>query len=469
MEVIGIHKEESNIRLACMKQVRGEISIEFLEKQRDLFFTKKDPFIVTGIEGQDLLLRKLATPLKKERALTKTLPFQLEALIPYQLSEVVVKPIYFPDDEGTEAVFFTVSKKHLSAHIENYDEEGLSPDWVSTTPMALSRFANYVCPETLNLIVFHTGKDKIQIVSIQKGLIASHLTLHLGARDFEGGKDQKLIEKLKREVDRAFCFLDHKNQLDEERKILFCGEMALDMEGLVSDAMNMTPVYGDGRGEHSYSEICRFAIPMGLALDALKNDERSIQFRQGDYISQKGLSFLKKKLLIGAVSACAIFICGAVTSHIYFTHKEKGMIRHIKGLIGAYQTALPSLRMIDTGSKVQEVVDDVNRALYASKGKENYFAPPPLVSDLLAFLSDHPNGKDIEITKVDYELISHPSFDHPREAFLPKVKLHFHTEDAKKARMFHDAIVDDESFVDGSREIDWKRNNEQYEITFYLR
>jgi len=35
--------------------------------------------------------------------------------------------------------------------------------------------------------------------------------------------------------------------------------------------------------------------------------------------------------------------------------------------------------------------------------------------------------------------------------------------------MFHDAIVDDESFVDGSREIDWKRNNEQYEITFYLR
>ena len=116
MEVIGIHREDSTVHLACLSMAGGEVSIEFLEKERKVLSMVKDPYLVSGIEGQDLLIRHLKTPLKKKRALHKTLPFQLEALIPYKLEEVVVKPIYISHEKETEALFFTVSKKNLENH-----------------------------------------------------------------------------------------------------------------------------------------------------------------------------------------------------------------------------------------------------------------------------------------------------------------------------------------------------------------
>jgi len=323
MEVIGIHKEDSNISIACISQVNGEMSIEFLEKQRDAFFSKKNPYIVTGIEGQDLLLRRLKTPLKKARALHKTLPFQLEALIPYQLDEVVVKPIYISDKDGTEALFFTVSKRNLENHISSYEEEGLSPEWVSAVPMALSRFASFTCPELSTLVVFHIGLTKIQIISQREGKILSHLTLHMGSNDLGKSMDQKAVAKLKREVDRAFCFLAHKEEGNQDRKVLFCGEMASAVEALLSKDQELLPVHGEGRGGFSWGMVRPFAIPIGFALDALKNDQMSVQFRQGDYVPKQCMKTLKRKYFAGfAPLLCCFYLQRLLLNYSFLKRKK---------------------------------------------------------------------------------------------------------------------------------------------------
>ena len=469
MEVIGIHKEDSNIRIACISQVNGEVSIEFLEKQGDAFFSKKDPYIVTGIEGQDLLLRRLKTPLKKQRALHKTLPFQLEALIPYQLDEVVVKPIYIPSSEETEALFFTVSKKNLESHISSHQEEGFSPEWVSAIPMALSRFASFTCPESSTLVVFHIGLTKIQIVSQREGKILSHLTLHMGSIDLGKGMNQKAVAKLKREVDRALCFLAHKEEGSEDRKVLFCGEMSAEIEALLSKEQGLVPVHGDGRGGFSWDMVRPFAIPVGLALDSLKNDQMSIQFLQGDYVSKRCMQTLKRKMLRGMCVAAALFLTATIASQLFFSKKEKILLEHVESLAERYEEDLPKLHHIDKKGNLKEVMEDIHHVLRATKGKENYFASPPLVSDLLAFLSTHPLLEDIELTQIDYELKKYPTIEKPKEVYLPKVRVSFTTPVAKKARAFHDAIVENEAIVNGSEEIDWKRNDDHYEIAFYLR
>lgn len=468
MEVIGIHKEDSNLRIACISQVKGEVSIEFLEKQRDAFFSKKDPYIVTGIEGQDLLLRRLKTPLKKQRALHKTLPFQLEALIPYQLDEVVVKPIYIPNGDETEALFFTVSKKNLENHISSHEDEGLSPEWVSAVPMALSRFASFTCPEHSTLVVFHIGLTKIQIVSQREGKILSHLTLHMGSIDLGKGMDQKVVAKLKREVDRALCFLAHKEERTEDRQVLFCGEMSSEIEALLSKDQGLISVHGEGRGGFSWDMVRPFAIPIGLALDSLKNDQMSIQFRQGDYVSKQCMQTLKRKVLCGICIAAALFLFTTIASELFFSKKERTLLGHVESLVERYEEDLPKLRHIAAKGNLKEVMEDIHHVLRTTKGKENYFASPPLVSNLLAFLSAHLLLEDIELTQIDYELKKYPTTEKPKEVYLPKVRVSFTTPVAKKARAFHDAIVENESIVNGSEEIDWKRNDDQYEIAFYL-
>ena len=469
MEVIGIHKEDSNISIACISQVNGEMSIEFLEKQRDAFFSKKNPYIVTGIEGQDLLLRRLKTPLKKARALHKTLPFQLEALIPYQLDEVVVKPIYISDKDGTEALFFTVSKRNLENHISSYEEEGLSPEWVSAVPMALSRFASFTCPELSTLVVFHIGLTKIQIISQREGKILSHLTLHMGSNDLGKSMDQKAVAKLKREVDRAFCFLAHKEEGNQDRKVLFCGEMASAVEALLSKDQELLPVHGEGRGGFSWGMVRPFAIPIGFALDALKNDQMSVQFRQGDYVPKQCMKTLKRKILRGICTAALLFLFTTIASQLFFSKKEKILLGHVESLVERYEEELPKVRQIDAKGNLKEVMEDIHCAFRTTRGKENYFASPPLVSNLLAFLSAHPLLEDIDVTQIDYELKKYPTIEKPKEVYLPKVRVSFTTSEAKKARAFHDSIVEDESIVNGNEEIDWKRNDDHYEIAFYLR
>lgn len=466
MEIIGIHKDGSKIEVASLSQTGGEISIDLLEAHRDQFFSKKNPFIVTGVDGQDLLIRRLRTPLKKKRALNKTLPFQLEALIPYQLEDVVVKPIYIPMESETEALFFTVSKKNLEKHLESFEEEGLSPQWVSAVPMALSRFASLTCPDISNLVVFHMGATKTQIVSLQEGIIRSHLTLHMGADDL--GKGKKGSVKLKREVDRAFCFLSHKEEGCQQRHVLFCGERAEEVEALLTSEEEIVSVQGTGKGEYTWDMVRPFAISIGLSLDVLKNDSMSIQLRQGEYVSERCLKSIQRKLFFGIGVAAALFLFTALSSHLSFSKKEKAYKMHVTALIDRYKEDFPQLALIDKEVRLSKMMVDVRQELEGKKKKENVYLEPPRVADLLAFLSTHPQLEDIEVTKVSYELKQYPSLDRPKEIYVPRVRVAFTAHEAKRARDFHDAIVEDTDFVDGTKEIEWKRNEDRYEIAFYV-
>src|SRR5690554_2098356 len=111
MEFVGIQKENHFCRLAYLSKVHGEIVIQCLEKAQSSPEVKKNLSTVTAIEGQDLLVRHLSSPLKKRRALQKTLPFQLEPLIPYSLDEVIIKLLFYRGEGETEAHFFCVPKK----------------------------------------------------------------------------------------------------------------------------------------------------------------------------------------------------------------------------------------------------------------------------------------------------------------------------------------------------------------------
>ncbi len=456
MEVIGVQKEDSFYRVACLSLVNRELSIKYLEKEEEIPPFEKDSYVVTGIDGQDLLIRHLKTPLKKERALHKTLPFQLEALIPYSLEEVVVKPLYIVGKEGTAATFFTVSKENLGKHITSFQEKGLDPEGVSAASMALCRFARFFCPTLSSLSVFYVGKKKTQIVSIEEGEIGSHLTIHIGSSDFS---DSQVVNKLKQEVDRVFCFLAHKEGEKEERRVLFCGEMAREMESILKDyeGCTLTPVDIEGQKGFDAQTIRPFAIPIGLALDALKNDRESIQFRQEGFVSTRSLGIIKARLIRGGAIGLALLASLTLSSYLYFEKEEKKLLKQVERIASHYE------------KKVDEVRTYLDKTPRISKGEDHYFASPPRVSDFLAFLSAHPKLKEIDIHRIDYVLKSYPSLESPKTVYRPKVRLFFTSLEGQKAREFHDAIVDDGDFIDENGEIEWNRNENEYEIAFFLR
>lgn len=469
MEIVGVQKEKSFFRLAYLSMVNGEVVIKCLEKETKTPEFKKDLFVVTGIEGQDLLIRHLETPLKKIKALHKTLPFQLEALIPYSLDDVIIKPIYDIQEKETHALFFTVPKKTLEHHITDFQENGVDPEWVSAIPMALLRFANFVSPDEKDLVVFHIGMKKIQLVSIQDRKILSHITLHMGSQDLSDGDSATVVSKLKREVDRAFCFLAHKEKENGKRKVLFCGERTKEVENLLREEESLlTPINIEGHRGFDGETVRPYAISIGLAIDALRNDSSSIQFRQETFISKRSYSSIKRGLLYGGMLSGALFALTFIGLQVFCHKKEKALINKVENLVSHYEKEIPSLNGGAKGHSLEEILTDLNLRLRIPKNGELIFSNPPLITDFLSFISSHPKLEGIDVKRIDYDLKSYPSLQRSKDQYRPKVRLTFTSKEAKKAREFHDAIIDDENIVNREEEIEWKRNEDEYEIAFFL-
>lgn len=469
MEFIGIQKKRDFYRLAYLSTVQGEVAIQCLEKEQNPPEIKKNVFTVTGIEGQDLLIRHLTSPLKKKTALQKTLPFQLEPLIPYALDDVVVKPLFYTDKEEIEAHFFCVPKEALEKHLQGFQDSGTDPDWVSTLPTALSRFAAFVAPEEPSLIVFHIGSKKIQLVSIQDHKLFSHVTLHVGAEDLAVGDSAKIVEKLTREVDRALCFMAHKEETSGSRKVLFCGEKVKEVQALLEQKDSLLdPIEIEGHGGFSGESVRPYAIPIGLAIDALKNDPLSIQLRQEEYISKRSLTKIKKGMIRGGVLAASLFIVAWIFASVVYTKKENVLIREVDHLVSHYKPSISSLGNTK-GADLESILINLNKQLRIPKSGEHLYQPPPLVTDLLGFISTHPSLEGIDVKRLDFSLTHYPTIKSPTQPYRPKVHLMFSTDNAKKARAFHDAIIDDDQFIDKEGGIEWKRNENEYETAFFLR
>lgn len=464
MEVIGLQKEKDFYRLACLTMTKGKITIEYLKTLEFPLTLVKGPMIASGVEGQELLIRELKTPLKKKKALNKTLPFQLEGILPYSLNDVVVKPQYFFRKEETKALFFTVPKRALSHHIESLQAEGVDPDWVSSYPHALYRYGEFLSPSLATYLIFYLGVHSTELVAVDNKRIICHLTLRAGLTDLEADEG-----KLQRDIDRALFFLDKKGQ-GGHHQVIFCGQEAERLERLLlsQEKFPMSPVQGDEARGFDEEMIRPFAIPIGLALEALKDDASSLQLRQGEYSSKQSIKVLKKGLLRGGLIALLLFSSALVTGKLLLQKQENKIFNRLEELINHHREELPELRKIKAKGSVQSMLSELTQQVKETKTQEGYFSPPPRLADLLVYLSTHPAIKTIEIIELDYQLIRYPDLDHPQAPYVPKVTLTFTTTDSVEARGFHDAIVEDEGVVNLEKEIGWKRNENTYEISFFL-
>lgn len=500
MEFIGIYQDGSQLKVAAMGR---DHLIERLDAPPTFSKEEWPGLIVSGIDGGKVLVRHITSPLKKRRALEKTLPFQLESLIPYSLDQVVVRPIYQIGKEEAEATFFITAQTALEDHVQEYD-----PSWVSCIPMALYRFAVFTGQEEESYVIFHVGRLETEIVSIHQGMVQHNISIGIGIEHLEEAYEKdhpeekgpqkvhamrlldlghlpkalrlsKLLQNYQREIDRAFCFLSHKHGSDQLKTLLFAGEtqVTFQLESWIKSWETFSYLVLPIEGHRGYDSdmIKTYAIPIGLALDALHQDKKSIQFRQGNWVAPKIYEGIKKRVAKGVslclASAAALFLIG----HVAYNQKEKRFLEEIQEFAAAYASDLPQLEKVGRYKTPKEKIQFLNKNIKVMKSDYRYFSPPPLVADALAFLSEHPKlcrregEKKIEINHLHYELIKYPSVDHPYDPYKVQVSVVFTSPEAVWAREFHDAIVEDTVWVDPEGEVTWDRKQNAYTLSFILK
>jgi type IV pilus assembly protein PilM len=107
------------------------------------------------------------------------------------------------------------------------------------------------------------------------------------------------------------------------------------------------------------------------------------------------------------------------------------------------------------------------------------FANTPRVSDVLAWLSQHPAAvlvdakgnrqPKIQIDNFSYTMLKRPQQGKKQEKYQVKVELEFSSPTPKWAREFHDALIAPNDWIDPKGEVKWGSSRGKYKTSFFLK
>ncbi len=420
MYILALQQTKEGVYTALVKCAPKDIEIESLclvptvVNPLDILEGKKAK-IVTGLEAKDLVRRQITLPLKKEKEILATLPFQTESLFPFQNKETILLPFLYPKENGTEAVLFATKKDFLSSHLQELEKKGIEPDFVSSTPAALARFCHFLFPDKTKIAFLHESSC---ICIEDKKIISAHF--------LQGGEETQ--EKMEAYIHTKF------------------------------PDFTLTGNEGPSYASFDFPTLKKFAVPLGLALDFIqKEDGKSHQFLQGPFLplSEKKL---KKTILkaYGALS-CLLTLCIWGIGSLVLQNHEKAL--HAK--IDTY------LEKQDPSASLEERLYDWEQVRSDMKKEYPLLPTHYSASEFLAWV-----GKlqgEITIQHLHYQLVKHPSPQDPLKPYVVKIDLSFKAASPEEARLFRERLQKERGFIQVSKEIEWSFSNERYKTSFFLK
>lgn len=448
---LALHQDGKGLQMALIQGDKNKYEILELKaddvKPLDIA-SKINPYtLITGVDSWDIFLREFSFNLRFKREIISVLPFQVESQLPYPLADLILYPIFHRQKKGpTGVTLFALTKAALTAHLERYQKLTLDPDIVSSTCSALYRFARHYFPNHPSLIVYHLGEEKSSLIVVDGGKILLSQTQNFGLSSLS-------LDAFEKDLERLSGYL--KKRAPSADKLLLTGHLTEPTYTL------LRKIFGSHFSlvEAPSLELNKYAIPIGLCLDGMKQDEHSIQFRSAEYIpvkQKKKRVQLMKQYLAGSL---LLFIVTSLCSYFFLTKMESALFAKLKG------------SYTPTGElSIEEAVLDYETLLSKNKAPFPFTLTVPKVSDVLLWIANHPllkNG-EIEIKQMRYHLVKYPKLETPGAPYSAQVELTFITKAPREAREFHDALLKGDSFVNTKQPISWKGDKDRYTTSFFL-
>ncbi|MBI2742383.1 MAG: hypothetical protein HYX48_00505 [Chlamydiales bacterium] len=458
--------------------------------------------VVSGLDCDEIILRRLTLKLRSRHAIRRVLPFQAEAALPYAPEETVVLPFFSKREGGETGVsLLATTKTLLNDHLARMRSLRLDPDQISCAPSAICSFASHFFPDERELFFLHIGQEKSFCGLILDGKLEQIYAFSLGSQNFS----ELLMQK---ELDRALTFLK-KRAASSPTKLLLTGrelsgtypnkipyEISEDFE---TNLLNFSEdSIGETTAEEKFrrfgqngrnidgnfirigssfnlkshiemdlglslleeSEMGAFAIPIGLALDGLSR-KAPTQFRQGEFTPIK-LQNRRTQLSLYALASSLFLTLALIFGGEIISSKKAS---ELKEKLAAFTPAKnASFETLEEGISLCE------EALAKEKAPFPLVSTAPKVADLLAWLSSHPLlENEIDLKEVRYDLTKYPKLGGAREPYLAKVELKFTSTTPAAARQLREALMKGDGLVNPKLEVTWNVEQNLYRTSFFLK
>lgn len=520
-----------------MDASKGEEDVKPLymsEYGKSLEKSARSSIVVTGIETARTVVRQLDVKLKKEKDIDAVLSFQAEPVIPFSPEEAVLdKTIIGTYDEGSLLTLYGVKKDHLKEHIEGWLQLGIEPEVVSSIPFGLACFAASFVAEEQPILVLNVGFLTTTVVLVQKGKLLASQSFRRGLHDLAIAYQQDLskdmddhkdfealagvdllhnnsdlqpefyatLQQYQKECVRAAFGLAKYARIGDVAGILVTGEgeKLKTLPGILAQAIGkplipITLPEGFGLNEQ---KACSYAIPIGLALSALPNYKSQINFRQDDFAYPHPWKRLRWPIA-AYLAMCALL---AFTTYLfgqsYIGLKEDDARISYVSLVAMLKKDYPEFEKkiaqditdssgYEPPSPKELTTNQINNRLDVFE-KEIDAAPNtialapnvPRVSDVLAWLSNHPQvaipGKNgsptaqIHIETFNYRMAKRPELTKPRDKYQAQIDIDFSSESPRAARLFYDSLIAPNDFIDPKGEVKWTAANGKFRVSFFLK
>lgn len=501
------------------KSQEGQALRECLEKD----------LVVTTLNADEILLRQLEVKLKKEADIDAVLAFQSEPLLPYPVDNAILDRVKLSDTpEGSLLAVYAARKDHVQHHLEQWHAAGAEPETVSCSPAALTAFAVHFAPVEKPFFVIHIGYEATFCLLIKQGKLYAAQACSLGtarlaeayAQDKGGNLNNvnfaevqkealphlaEALEATRLDVVRTLYALSKQAKGEDVSLILLTGEGASlnNLGSVLCRALQKQLIIpsSDPQFNATPVELQKYAVPIGAALTVLPGYREQINFRQQDLAYPNPWRRYKNILMIYAAACLCLAAAFYFFTNAYIKYKDDQLRQQFAELLESmhkpYTEFEKEYDAKAAGKKVSDLTeapnikalsqsDLTNRLRYLDNTLQStpYYYPllpnVPTVSDVLAWLSTHPNvaAKDVktgavkpllQIENFNYTMVKRPDQTKKQDKYQVKVEIEFSSPTPKLAREFHDALIAPNTMVDPKGEVKWSTNRGLYRASFFLK
>jgi Tfp pilus assembly PilM family ATPase len=159
--------------------------------------------IVAAIPGEECSLRAVELPAAARKRIAEVLPFELEAILPYEPRDAVTDYQPIDSDQTTLRVMAaSVLPQHITTALEGLRHAGLEPRELAAGAAALDGLVNLI-PELREpgpLLLVDLADHRTDLCFLQNGHCVFGRTISLGIEDMPGA-----AEELKHELQRTLA------------------------------------------------------------------------------------------------------------------------------------------------------------------------------------------------------------------------------------------------------------------------
>ena len=436
---------------------------------------KKDFYTVSALTSTESLFRKTSVQALQKKDVKKALPFLIEDLLPFDKEEghFVYQITPQQAQKISEITFFATTHDFLKGHLEGMEALEIDPDYVNCSSMGLYRFARFVAPQASDLLVYYFGHECSSLIWIKDKKLQLSLPISMGNESFIAAlhkdfPDKTLLkpplidelppytkacaEKWHQELERAFSFCQKSGPLPSSLLFTSFDAPSIDMTSLIKKHFTIEIITAP-------EEFCNYSIPIGIGLDTLAQNSKTLQLRKEDAPSKKTKKRLRQSTLFALSSELLLFIVLAAGGLFVLSQKGKTLSEKYNRVFGK------------SVSSHKELMDNLKKEKLVSTTSDQGWQndPNPLVSDLLLWMSNLKTSHlSLQLKKYHYTLASYPKLKQKSAPYIPKMTILYSAPSSKEGKLFHELLLSYPS-LDSKKEITWKTRGNDYETTFFLR